>query len=102
MERFNDCLEIYKGLIEGGDYIAINEDFDLSVNRTATEAQLLMSGAPLERRKATSDELSAFETAYNTACIHIARNEFPQALMLLKKARGLWLLSRWRDVVNIR
>ena len=76
-------------MIEVGKVIAVNEDFDLKVNRSATEAQSIWSGASVERRKTSGDELSVFETAYNTACIHVARNEFPQALMLLRKAQGM-------------
>ena len=71
------------------------------MNRSATEAQLLWSGAPVERRKVSGDELSAFETAYNMACIHVAREEFPQALILLKKAEGMLFLhlqGAWESI----
>ena len=65
------------------------EEYDLKVNRNATEAQMVWKGEVLGKRKIAGEELGQFETAYNAACIHIARNEFPQALILLKKARGL-------------
>lgn len=82
-------MRIYKELVEDGKALVPNEDYDLKVNRNATEAQLLWAGEAVSKRKITGEELAQFETAYNAACIHIARNEFPQALMLLKKARGM-------------
>lgn len=88
-EHFGRAMEIYKSLIESGKEFAQNEDFDLRVNRNATEAQMVWKGEAMGKRKFTVDELSQFETTYNAACIHIARNEFPQGLMLLKKAQLL-------------
>lgn len=48
--------------------------------------------------------MSAFETAYNAGCIHIARNEYPQGVMLLKKARGgydpMMVLGTWTGSGN--
>ena len=38
--------------------------------------------------KAEREDLEVFETAYNTACISIARGELGQAEVLLKRARG--------------
>ena len=80
-------MEIYRTLIESGKEFAQNEGFDLQVNRNATEAQMVWKGEAVGKRKVTVDELSQFETTYNAACTHIARNEFPQGLVLLKKAR---------------
>lgn len=76
-------------MIQEGKELVENEDYDLKVNRNATEAQMAWNGLALGKRKITGEELAQFETTYNAACIHIARNEFPQALILLKKAKGL-------------
>lgn len=76
-------------MIADGQVVVANEDYDLKVNRNATEAQLVWSGAQVGKRSISGEELGQFETTFNAACIHVARNEFPQGLMLLKKARGM-------------
>ena len=76
-------------MIADGQVVVANEDYDLKVNRNATEAQLVWSGAQVGKRNLSGGDLGQFETAYNAACIHVARTEFPQGLMLLKKARGM-------------
>ena len=86
-------FELAYALYKSGKEFAENEDFDLQVNRNATEAQMVWKGEAVGKRKITVDELSQFETTYNAACIHIARNEFPQGLMLLKKARCWYPIS---------
>ena len=76
-------------MITDSQVVVANEDYDLKVNRNATEAQLVWSGAQVGKRNISGEELGQFETAFNAACIHVARNEFPQGLMLLRKARGI-------------
>ena len=41
------------------------------------------------KTKAEREDLEAFETAYNAACISIARGELGQAEVLLKRATGI-------------
>lgn len=69
-----------------------NEDYDMSVNAAATDAQLVWAGSAhlVPRRKAARGALDAFETAFNAACISSARGEFGQALVLLKRSKGMW------------
>ena len=88
-EKFAHAADIYRDLITDGLVVVANEDYDLKVNRNATEAQLAWSGVQVGKRDTSGEELGQFETAFNAACIHVARNEFPQGLMLLKKARGM-------------
>ena len=67
------------------------EEFDLRVNQGATNAQAQWLGlsdtAPV--RRPGREDLEAFETAYNAACGSIARGEYAQAEMLLKRAKEL-------------
>ncbi|KAH8805596.1 hypothetical protein F5884DRAFT_799947 [Xylogone sp. PMI_703] len=91
-EKFEDAARIYKELnsqkapIEG-------EENDLRINSAAVDAQLEWqeNGDKVEpsRKKATREDLEAFETAYNSACACIARGELSVAAMLLKRARDL-------------
>ncbi len=67
------------------------EEFDLRVNQGAIDAQahwLGLSGSASVRRPGRED-LEAFETAYNAACGSVARGEYAQAEMLLKRAKEL-------------
>lgn len=57
----------------------------------ATYAQLLWKreGWSVTKDKAEREDLEAFETAYNAACISIARGELGHAEVLLKRAKGI-------------
>lgn len=89
MERFKHAAKIYKELADGMTQVD-NEDYDMNVNATATDAQLIWSGQGhlVKNTKASRGALDAFETAFNAACISIARGELGQALVLLKRSKG--------------
>jgi len=67
------------------------EDFDLRVNKLAVDAeglwleQISKSAVP----RAKTDDLSAFETAYNSACISVSKGQLAEADVLLKRAVSL-------------
>ena len=67
-----------------------NEDTDLKINASATDAQLSWSGGGhlVRKPKLTREDLEAYETAFNAACSSIARGELGQAYVLLKRAKG--------------
>ncbi|KAI1620413.1 signal recognition particle, subunit SRP72 [Exophiala viscosa] len=81
-------LEIYEHLrsLGGG-----NEEFDLRVNRSAIDAQAQWLGVAESQsiRKTAREDLEAFETAYNAGCGSIARGEYAQAEILLKRAKEI-------------
>lgn len=68
-----------------------NERNDLNINRGAVDAQLQWSQETqyVRKTKPDRDDLEAFETAYNAACGSIARGEYMQADILLKRAKGM-------------
>ena len=84
------AAEIYKGLTENRQTAIENEENDLRINGSATDAQLewKRQGDSMQKKKATREDLEAFETAYNAACTCIARGELNQAEFLLKRANG--------------
>jgi signal recognition particle subunit SRP72 len=86
-EDFPTAAKLYKELSSSNPSLEQN---DLRINRGAVEAQLLWSGndASVETRKPGREDLEAFETAYNLACVSIARGELRQAEVLLKRAKG--------------
>ncbi|OJI98552.1 hypothetical protein ASPVEDRAFT_123790 [Aspergillus versicolor CBS 583.65] len=89
-EKFRRTAEIYQGL--GRDAVSTaNEEHDLRINSWAADAQLQWKGHPESVRHArpTRDDLEAFETVYNAACLSIAKGEFDQAGILLKRAKEL-------------
>lgn len=67
------------------------EDFDLRVNKLAIDAE----GLWLEKftknavPRAKPDDLAAFETAYNAACISVSKGQLEEADRLLKRAVSL-------------
>lgn len=67
-----------------------NEEHDLRINSWAADAQLQWKGHPesVRHTRPTRDDLEAFETVYNAACLSIAKGEFDQAGILLKRAKG--------------
>ncbi|PWW72291.1 hypothetical protein C7212DRAFT_286909 [Tuber magnatum] len=94
LEKFDQAAGIYAGLSRS-EYQAENEDYDMSVNISATNAQLIWANGPAaaggEDNKVDRSALDAFETAFNSACGAVARCAFGQALVLLKRARELGL-----------
>lgn len=86
LENFANAEAIYHKLLEKPQ----EEENDVRINLGATSAQLLwkQEGSLKTKRKAEREDLEAFETAYNAACISIAQGELVQARILLKQARG--------------
>lgn len=68
-----------------------SEEFDLRVNQGAIDAQSHWLGLSdvSSARKLGREDLEAFETAYNAACGSIARGEYGQAEVLLKRSKEL-------------
>ncbi|KAL2799148.1 hypothetical protein BJX66DRAFT_333448 [Aspergillus keveii] len=89
-EKFRRTAELYGELTR--DPTSVNsEEHDLRINSWATDAQLQWKGHPelVRHTRPTRDDLEAFETVYNAACLSIAKGEFDQAGMLLKRAKEL-------------
>ncbi|KAI9737044.1 MAG: Signal recognition particle core component [Cirrosporium novae-zelandiae] len=86
-EDFGRAAEIYEELLKDPR----DEDSDLRINKGAVDAQLEWQGKGelVEKKKATREDLEAFERAYNAACGCISRVEFVQAEILLKRAKAL-------------
>ena len=72
-----------------------DEEADIRINSTAVDAQLEWAGKGhlAKSKKAGREDLQAFETAYNTACGCISRDELPQAEICLKRAIGMMSAS---------
>ncbi|KAL3475637.1 hypothetical protein BJX99DRAFT_229339 [Aspergillus californicus] len=89
-EKFLRAAELYQGLARDPTSVA-SEEQDLRINSWATDAQLQWKGQPeaVRHTRPTRDDLEAFETVYNAACLSIAKGEFDQAGMLLKRAKEL-------------
>lgn len=102
-ENFPHAAEVYRLLADGMSQVD-NEDYDMSVNAAATDAQLVWSGCAhlVPRGKPSRGALDAFETAFNAACISSARGELGQALVLLKRAKGMWLSIYGEGEVDLR
>lgn len=81
---------MYKGLSNGHNSAAGNEETELRINSGAADAQLewKREGYSVQKKKFGREDLEAFETAYNAACVCIARGEFGQGEILLKRAEG--------------
>jgi signal recognition particle subunit SRP72 len=85
-EDFAKVAELYDRLSEKG---VPNEGHDLSINKSAVEAQIHWKDpTTFPRRRPGREDLEAFETAYNVACASIATGEFAKAEMLLRRAKG--------------
>ncbi|KAL3464150.1 hypothetical protein BJX64DRAFT_106841 [Aspergillus heterothallicus] len=89
-EKFRRTAELYGELSRDPASVA-SEEHDLRINAWATDAQLQWKGHPelVRHTRPTRDDLEAFETVYNAACLSIAKGEFDQAGMLLKRAKEL-------------
>jgi signal recognition particle subunit SRP72 len=88
-EKFRRTAELYEALADDKSAIAVEEN-DLRINAWAADAQLQWKGYPelVRHHRPTRDDLEAFETVYNAACLSIAKGEFAQGEMLLKRAKG--------------
>ncbi|CAK44689.1 uncharacterized protein An04g06890 [Aspergillus niger] len=89
-EKFRRAAEIYEELSKG-DASLSNEENDLRTNSWATDAQLQWKGYPqfVRHNRPMRDDLEAFETVYNAACLSIAKGEFQQGQVLLTRAKEL-------------
>ncbi|KAI5800011.1 hypothetical protein EDC01DRAFT_613135 [Geopyxis carbonaria] len=90
LENFEETAKLCTSLANG-NYEAPNEEGDLRVNSQATDAQLAWSGkcALVGDKKTTREDLDVFEATFNAACLSIAKGEYNQALILLKRAKQL-------------
>ena len=88
-EDFEQAATLYKELEEGKAAFEyeVNES---RINASATDAQLAWrrQGDHTRSRKASRQDLEAFEAAYNTACGSIATANLNEAEFLLKRAGG--------------
>ncbi|KAB8239452.1 signal recognition particle subunit SRP72 [Aspergillus alliaceus] len=89
-EQFRRTADLYEDLTKDEITLA-NEGNDLRINAWAVDAQLQWKGYPdyVRHNRPTRDDLEAFETVYNAACLSIAKGEFGQGEMLLKRAKEL-------------
>lgn len=85
LENSDKVLAIYEEIKKQG---LLDEELDIRINTGAAEAQKQWLGEPLSKRAGAND-LQQFETAYNAACSSIARGEYAQAEILLKRAHEL-------------
>lgn len=87
-EAFLEAASLYDELKDG---IPPHEEQDLRINKGAVEAQLTWQGKGdrVHKKRPDREDLEAFETAFNAACGSVARGEFGQADVLLKRAREL-------------
>lgn len=62
----------------------------MRINGSAVDAQLEWKGQGqlVQKKKLSREDMEAFETAYNAACMAIARGELGQGEVLLKQAKG--------------
>jgi signal recognition particle subunit SRP72 len=90
LEKFDDAASIYTQLAKPSS-AASAEESDLRINSSAVDAQLQWKGLGhlVQKKKATREDLEAFESAYNAACASIARGELAQGEMLLRRAKDL-------------
>ncbi|KAI1188535.1 hypothetical protein F5B17DRAFT_266585 [Nemania serpens] len=91
-ENFPDAASIYHGLARSKAGPSGDEN-DIRINLLATNAQLEWAGLGHRiddgERHSSRADLESFETAYNVACAHIARDELTKASVFLKRARDL-------------
>jgi hypothetical protein len=87
-EDFSRSAKIYRDLSSENLSTELN---DLRINRGALDAQLIWSGnsALATFKKPGREDLEAFETAYNSACVSLARGELRQAEILLRRANRM-------------
>lgn len=89
-ENFQHATEVYGRLLSASSDDA-DMDSDLRINKRATDAQLAWARTAPESAKLKLErgDLEQLETAFNTACCHIARGEMKEAEYKLRVARGI-------------
>ncbi|KAF3924938.1 hypothetical protein ABW21_db0208823 [Orbilia brochopaga] len=89
-ENAQSAINLYEELSKQPPLVE-NEDYDLRVNLGASEAQLSFIGkdALRPRRRATAEDLQQYESAFNAACIAVARGDLNAALMLLRTSKKI-------------
>ncbi|KAH0558933.1 hypothetical protein GP486_004439 [Trichoglossum hirsutum] len=97
LEDFRKAADIYKQLSEDTSGGVENEENDLLINSSATDAQLEWAGQGhlVQKKRPSREDLEVFEMAYNAACGSIARGELAQGEILLRRAKGKYLFSRF-------
>lgn len=67
-----------------------NEENDLRINSWAADVQLQWKGDSefVRHDRPVREDLEAFETTYNAACLSIAKGELNKGELLLKRAKG--------------
>ncbi|KAK4679577.1 Signal recognition particle subunit SRP72 [Podospora pseudoanserina] len=92
-EKFERAAAIYRDLKDDTEGANYGEENDLRINLTAADAQLQWQGkewaVPEEEKQPAREDLEAFETAYNAACICISMGDYTKASVLLKRSRDL-------------
>lgn len=85
-ERFDQTATIYEGLAKQR---SSDEESDLRINSSATDAQLgwIGKGHLVRKTKLDREDMNQFETAFNAACGYASRGDLKQAEFLLSRAR---------------
>ncbi|KAJ5917024.1 hypothetical protein N7504_001039 [Penicillium tannophilum] len=86
-EQFRRAADIYEKLSNEPH----GEENDLSINSWATDAQLQWKGEAeyVRHDRPSREDLEAFETAYNAACLNIAKGAYAQGEVLLNRAKNI-------------
>ena len=87
-ENFAQAAKVYKELASQS---VDSEEYDIRINSGAVDAQLEWTGQGelAQKKQPTREDLEVFETAFNAACGSIARGEFGQGQVCLKRAKDL-------------
>ncbi|KAJ5669440.1 hypothetical protein N7462_010510 [Penicillium macrosclerotiorum] len=87
-EQFRRAADIYEKLSED-KASSRHEENDLSINSWATDAQLQWrgEGEHVRHDRPSREDLESFETAYNAACLNIAKGAYKQGEVLLNRAK---------------
>ncbi|KAH9867988.1 hypothetical protein IAQ61_007295 [Plenodomus lingam] len=87
-EKFAQAARVYREL---ASQPVQDEEYDIRINSGAVDAQLEWTGQGelAQKKQPTREDLEVFETAFNAACGSIARGEFGQGQVCLKRAKDL-------------
>ncbi|KAI8942061.1 hypothetical protein NX059_000160 [Plenodomus lindquistii] len=87
-ENFAQAAKVYREL---ATQPVQDEEYDIRINSGAVDAQLEWTGQGelAQKKQPTREDLEVFETAFNAACGSIARGEFGQGQVCLKRAKDL-------------
>ncbi|KAJ5438453.1 uncharacterized protein N7458_009451 [Penicillium daleae] len=88
-EKFRRAADLYERLSRDGS--SHHEANDLAINSWATDAQLQWKGEAeyVRHDRPSREDLESFETAYNAACLTIAKGAFAQGEVLLNRAKNI-------------